>query len=172
MKSTSSTISPPGVWPILSRSAANPLFHFVNDTILNRDAMLELMGICDVVAHLAAAVGVKLIIDEPLKSIHTNIVGTEIVLELANKFRKKIFLASTSEVYGQKFSGAAVRKTIFGFMGRLNLLAGAMRPLKPWMNSWLSPTTGQSSFRSSSLDSSIPSGPGRPGNMGWLFRGL
>jgi UDP-glucose 4-epimerase len=63
--------------------------------------MLELTGICDVVAHLAAAVGVKLIIDEPLKSIHTNIVGTEIVLELANKFRKKFFLASTSEVYGR-----------------------------------------------------------------------
>jgi UDP-glucose 4-epimerase len=79
----------------------NPLFHFINDTILNREAMLELTGICDVVAHLAAAVGVKLIIDEPLKSIHTNIVGTEIVLELSNKFRKKMFLASTSEIYGR-----------------------------------------------------------------------
>jgi UDP-glucose 4-epimerase len=79
----------------------NPLFHFINDTILNREIMLELTGICDVVAHLAAAVGVKLIIDEPLKSIHTNIVGTEVVLELANKFRKKTFLASTSEVYGR-----------------------------------------------------------------------
>lgn len=81
--------------------STNPMFHFVNDTILNREAMVELIGICDVVAHLAAAVGVKLIIDEPLKSIHTNIVGTEIVLELANKFRKKFFLASTSEVYGR-----------------------------------------------------------------------
>jgi len=79
----------------------NPLFHFIKDTILNRDMMLELTGICDVVAHLAAAVGVKLIIDEPLKSIHTNIVGTEIVLELANKFRKKTFLASSSEIYGR-----------------------------------------------------------------------
>jgi UDP-glucose 4-epimerase len=79
----------------------HPLFHFVQDTILNRDIMLELTGTCDVVAHLAAAVGVRLIIDEPLRSIHTNIVGTEIVLELANKFRKKTFLASTSEVYGR-----------------------------------------------------------------------
>jgi UDP-glucose 4-epimerase len=85
----------------ISRLTDNPLFHFVHDTILNREAMLELTGICDVVAHLAAAVGVKLILDEPLKSIHTNIVGTEIVLELANKFRKKTFLASTSEVYGR-----------------------------------------------------------------------
>jgi UDP-glucose 4-epimerase len=79
----------------------NPSFHFINDTILNREVMIELTGICDVVVHLAAAVGVKLIIDEPLKSIHTNIAGTEIVLELANKFRKKSFLASTSEVYGR-----------------------------------------------------------------------
>jgi UDP-glucose 4-epimerase len=79
----------------------HPDFHFVNDTVLNRDTMLELTGICDVVVHLAAAVGVKLIIDEPLKSIHTNIVGTEIVLELANKFRKKTFIASTSEIYGR-----------------------------------------------------------------------
>jgi UDP-glucose 4-epimerase len=82
----------------------NPLFHFVNDTILNREAMTELIGICDVTAHLAAAVGVKLIIEEPLKSIHTNIAGTEITLELANKFRKKVFLASTSEIYGRNSS--------------------------------------------------------------------
>ena len=79
----------------------NPKFQFANDTILNRESMLELTGICDVVIHLAAAVGVRLIIEEPLKSIHTNIVGTEIVLELANKFRKKTFIASTSEVYGR-----------------------------------------------------------------------
>lgn len=79
-------------------------FHFIEDTILNRETMLELTGICDIVVHLAAAVGVKLIIDEPLKSIHTNIAGTETVLELANKFRKKILLASSSEVYGSNSS--------------------------------------------------------------------
>jgi len=76
-------------------------FHFINDTILNREVMLELTGINDVVVHLAAAVGVRLIIEEPLKSLHTNVAGTEVVLELANKFRKKTFLASTSEVYGR-----------------------------------------------------------------------
>ena len=79
----------------------NRLFHFSNETILKRDLMLELVGTCDVIVHLAAAVGVRLIIEEPLKSLHTNIVGTEIVLELANKFRKKILIASTSEVYGR-----------------------------------------------------------------------
>ena len=78
----------------------NSRFHFVNDTILNRETMLELVGTCDIVVHLAAAVGVKLIIDEPLRSIHTNIVGSETVLELANKFRKMVLLASSSEVYG------------------------------------------------------------------------
>jgi UDP-glucose 4-epimerase len=79
----------------------HPRFHFVNDTILNREILLELTGTCDVIVHLAAAVGVRLIIEEPLKSIHTNVVGTELVLEMANKFRKKIFIASTSEVYGR-----------------------------------------------------------------------
>lgn len=79
----------------------NPNFHFVVDTVLNRETMLELTGTCDVVIHLAAAVGVRLVIDQPLKSIHTNILGTEITLELAHKFRKKVFIASTSEVYGR-----------------------------------------------------------------------
>jgi UDP-glucose 4-epimerase len=85
----------------ISALMPNSRFHFINDTILNREIMLELVGTCDIIAHLAAAVGVKLIIDEPLKTIHTNIVGTELVLELANKFRKKTFLASSSEVYGR-----------------------------------------------------------------------
>jgi UDP-glucose 4-epimerase len=71
------------------------------DTILNRDIMLELIGTCDVVFHLAAAVGVKYIIENPLKSITTNIQGTEMVLDLCNKFKKKVLIASTSEVYGK-----------------------------------------------------------------------
>lgn len=85
----------------ISHLIPNPHFHFIKDTILNRETMLELVGICDIIVHLAAAVGVKLIIDEPLQSIHTNIVGTETVLELANKFRKLVLLASSSEVYGR-----------------------------------------------------------------------
>lgn len=71
------------------------------DTILNRDAMMELIGTCDVVFHLAAAVGVRYIIENPLKSIVTNIQGTEVVLDLCNKFKKKVLIASTSEVYGK-----------------------------------------------------------------------
>jgi len=71
------------------------------DTILNRDTMVKLVGTCDLVYHLAAAVGVRYIIDHPLESIHTNIQGTEVVLDLCNTFRKKVLIASTSEVYGK-----------------------------------------------------------------------
>lgn len=71
------------------------------DTILKHETMLELVGTCDVVIHLAAAVGVQYILENPLSSIITNIQGTEKVLELCNKFKKKILIASTSEVYGK-----------------------------------------------------------------------
>ena len=72
-------------------------FFVTIDSILNRNIMLELIGICDIVVHLAAAVGVKYIIENPLSSIVTNIKGTEIVLEYCDKFKKKVFLTSTSD---------------------------------------------------------------------------
>lgn len=72
------------------------------DTVFNQEKMVELVGTCDIVIHLAAAVGVKYILDNPLSSITTNIQGTEIVLKLCNKFRKKVLIASTSEVYGKQ----------------------------------------------------------------------
>jgi UDP-glucose 4-epimerase len=75
--------------------------HFTEETILNYEVMLELIGICDLVVHLAAAVGVKYIIENLLSSIVTNIKGTEVVLELCHKFKKKVLIASTSEVYGK-----------------------------------------------------------------------
>ncbi|MBW2573197.1 MAG: GDP-mannose 4,6-dehydratase [Deltaproteobacteria bacterium] len=78
----------------------NKFFVHIN-TILHHDLMLELIGICDVVFHLAAAVGVLYILENPLESIKINIQGTEKVLELCNKFRKKVLIASTSEVYGK-----------------------------------------------------------------------
>lgn len=78
----------------------NTLF-FKEDTILNHDLMLELVGTCDYVFHLAAAVGVRYILEHPLESIKTNIQGTEKVLELCAKFKKRVLIASTSEVYGK-----------------------------------------------------------------------
>jgi UDP-glucose 4-epimerase len=79
----------------------NPRFQYINETILNQDRMDSLIQQCDVIIHLAAAVGVKYVIENPLSSIETNICGTEIALKLANRYKKKIFIASTSEVYGK-----------------------------------------------------------------------
>jgi UDP-glucose 4-epimerase len=70
-------------------------------SILSHELMLELVGICDIVFHLAAAVGVRYILDNPLESIRTNIEGTEKVLGLCAKFKKKVLIASSSEVYGK-----------------------------------------------------------------------
>ena len=79
----------------------NPGFHFIKSSVLKRSPLLDLVATCEIVVHLAAAVGVRLIVEKPLESLHTNIRGTELVLELANRFRKKVFVASTSEVYGR-----------------------------------------------------------------------
>jgi UDP-glucose 4-epimerase len=79
----------------------NKKFFVHINSILNHDLMLELTGICDVVYHMAAAVGVQRILEKPLESIFTNIQGTEKVLEMCDKFKKKVLIASTSEVYGK-----------------------------------------------------------------------
>ncbi len=76
-------------------------FFVTIDTILNHEAMVELIGTCDMVFHLAAAVGVRYILENPLSSIKTNIQGTEKVLELCAKFKKRVLVASSSEVYGK-----------------------------------------------------------------------
>jgi UDP-glucose 4-epimerase len=76
-------------------------FHYTIDTLMNVPVLAELVDQCDVIFHLAAAVGVKLIVESPVRTIETNVRGTEIVLELANKKKKKVFVASTSEVYGK-----------------------------------------------------------------------
>lgn len=80
---------------------SNPKFHYTIDTIKNEPLLAELVDRCDVVYHLAAAVGVKLIIESPVNTIETNIYGTELVLKCANKKKKKVMVASTSEVYGK-----------------------------------------------------------------------
>ncbi len=82
----------------------DPKFHYVIDTIKNQQVLAELVDRCDTVFHLAAAVGVKLIVESPVRTIETNIAGTEIVLQLANKKSKKVLIASTSEVYGKSDS--------------------------------------------------------------------
>ncbi len=79
-------------------------FSFVEGDVRDSGSMEGLVEQCDVVFHLAAAVGVKLIVDRPVHTIKTNIGGTEVVLDLANRFRKKVLIASSSEVYGKSES--------------------------------------------------------------------
>jgi len=76
-------------------------FEFVEGDILNAELIKPLVEQSEAVFHLAAAVGVKLIAEDPVHTIKTNIGGTEIVLDIANKFGKKILIASSSEVYGK-----------------------------------------------------------------------
>jgi UDP-glucose 4-epimerase len=78
----------------------HPRFHYTIDTVQNHPVTAELVDQCDVVFHLAAAVGVKLIVESPVRTIETNVRGTEVVLSIANKKKKKVLIASTSEVYG------------------------------------------------------------------------
>jgi UDP-glucose 4-epimerase len=79
----------------------HPAFRYVIDTVTNEPVLAELIDGADVVFHLAAAVGVKLIVEAPVHTIETNVHGTEVVLKHANKKKKLVVIASTSEVYGK-----------------------------------------------------------------------
>ena len=80
-------------------------FHFVIGSILNESLVDKYAERCDIIFHLAAAVGVELIIKKPLESLTTNIRGSEIILEMAHRYRKKILVASSSEIYGKNTIG-------------------------------------------------------------------
>ena len=77
-----------------------PEFHLVVDSVLSPSVVSELVYKCDVVFHLAAAVGVRLIVEQPVHTLVTNVQGTETVLEYCNRFGKRVLIASSSEVYG------------------------------------------------------------------------
>jgi len=79
---------------------AHPRFHYTIESVHHAPTVAELVDQCDVVFHLAAAVGVRLIVESPVRTIETNVHGTEVVLAQANKKKKKVLIASTSEVYG------------------------------------------------------------------------
>jgi len=78
-----------------------PGFEYFIDSVNNEPLLAELIDRSDVVFHLAAAVGVKLIVEQPVHTIETNVHGTEVVLKHANKKKKLVVIASTSEVYGK-----------------------------------------------------------------------
>ena len=85
----------------ISHLKSTPGFSYVIDSVTNEPVLAELIDRSDVVFHLAAAVGVKLIVEQPVHTIETNVHGTEVVLKHANKKKKLVFIASTSEVYGK-----------------------------------------------------------------------
>jgi UDP-glucose 4-epimerase len=85
----------------LADHLSDPRFQFVKDSILNRQVTTDLVASCDIVYHLAAAVGVRYIVNEPLRAIITNVQGTENILAAAYKYHRKVVLASSSEVYGK-----------------------------------------------------------------------
>jgi len=79
----------------------HPNFHYTIDTVFNDPLVAEMVDRADVIFHLAAAVGVKLIVERPVHTIETNVHGTEVILRHAAKKKKLVFIASTSEVYGK-----------------------------------------------------------------------
>lgn len=85
----------------LDRAMSSDRFRFVQGSVLDELAVDELVRSCDVVVHLAAAVGVKLIVEQRLRSLTTNIRGSENLIEAAHRYRRKILLASSSEIYGK-----------------------------------------------------------------------
>ncbi|MEU5547888.1 NAD-dependent epimerase/dehydratase family protein [Streptomyces sioyaensis] len=89
----------------LAEAKKSPNFRFVRGSVLDALLVDELLRECDAVVHLAAAVGVRLILENPLRSFMTNTRGTEIVLEAAHRHRRSVLVASTSEIYGKNASG-------------------------------------------------------------------
>ena len=89
----------------ISHLDGNKKFRFVEGTILNEPLVDKLVEKCDVVYHLAAAVGVDLIVKKPLESLVTNIKGSEVVLDMVHRYHKKVLITSTSEIYGKNVNG-------------------------------------------------------------------
>jgi len=90
----------------LREQFGNPNFEFILGSVLNEDLVDDAVRRADVVLHLAAAVGVNLIVERPLESLATNIRGSEVVLEKCHKYGRKVLVASTSEIYGKNTSDA------------------------------------------------------------------
>ncbi len=89
----------------LDQAGRHPNFRYVQGSVLDELVVDELMHECDTVVHLAAAVGVKLIVERPLRSLTTNIRGSEIVMEAAHRYRRKVLVTSSSEIYGKNSNG-------------------------------------------------------------------
>jgi UDP-glucose 4-epimerase len=90
---------------------SHPHFHFICDNVMNEAVMNELVNKVDHIYHLAAVVGVQLVVDSPVRTLETNLKCSEMVFKLAYRFNKKVLLASTSEVYGRHFQNRPLSET-------------------------------------------------------------
>ncbi|MHC4705320.1 MAG: NAD-dependent epimerase/dehydratase family protein, partial [Planctomycetota bacterium] len=145
-------------------------FKFVAGDIRNVELMEPLTEQCDMIFHLAAAVGVRLIAEDPVHTIETNIGGTEVVLDIANKFGKKILIASTSEVYGKN------EAVPFGEDDDIVLGSTSMPRWSYACSKAIDEFLGLAFHQQYGLGVviarffiSTPSGQGRQVNTGWLF---
>lgn len=134
---------------------ALPHFQFVRETITNSQVLDRLTSEADVVIHLAAAVGVQLIVENPVHTIETNIMGTDMVLTTANRYGCKVLLASTSEVYGKGVS-VPFREEDDRLMGPTTRNRWAYATSRPWMSFWGWPITSSLACRWLSCAFSIP----------------
>jgi UDP-glucose 4-epimerase len=162
-----STGSMENIRPLAEHNDYGPRLFFTKDTILNQDKMVELVGICDRVYHLAAAVGVLYILEHPLESIRTNIQGTEKILELCNKFKKRVLITSSSEVYGKHLHAPLVEtdNIIYGPSSKFRWSYAASKLMDEFM--------GLSYYRTHGLEVVIARlfntvGPGQSGAYGMV----
>ncbi len=154
----------------LTAFAHHPDFSFVQGSVLDELVVDEAVRNSDVVVHLAAAVGVKLIVEQPLYSLTTNIKGAITVLEAAHRYRRKVMVASTSEIYG-KNNWARSTKSQTASWGLRRSPGGHTRLPRPSTRSLPTRTTGNVTCRPSWCVSSTPSGPARARPMAWSCRG-
>jgi UDP-glucose 4-epimerase len=89
----------------LDRLFEHPRFEFVEGSVLDRPLVRERVALCDTVIHLAAAVGVRRILEDPLAALKTNVEGSDVMLDACAEFERGILLASTSEIYGKNQAG-------------------------------------------------------------------
>jgi len=143
-----------------------PRFRYTIDSVTKRTAARRARRSQRHVFHLAAAVGVKLIVERPVHTIETNVHGTEVVLTHANKKKKLVVIASTSEVYG-KSADVPFREDADLVMGRPRSTGGRTRAARRSTSFWPWRTGRRRSCRSSSCGSSTRSAPARPASTAW-----
>lgn len=144
-------------------------FHYTIESVHHSPTVAELVDQCNVVFHLAAAVGVRLIVESPVRTIETNVHGTEVVLAQANKKKKKVLIASTSEVYGLS-TDVPFREDGTLVLGPTSKGGGATPARRRSTNSWRWRTGASASCRPSSPAFSTRSDRARPVNMAWSCR--